>query len=114
MASCVRIPSTTGSRFSYRPAGFVERTMVYPSNVLYLSVETRNRGHSAPFPESLPDWFIRLFTKTGDVVLDPFMGSGTTNAVAKRLGRHSIGIDQMAKYVSLAERRLAAIPEPAP
>jgi site-specific DNA-methyltransferase (adenine-specific) len=107
VANCERTESRTGTRFAVRASGFIGRTFVNPSNVLHLAVETRNPGHSAPFPESLPDWFIRLFTKTGDVVLDPFMGSGTTNAVAKRLGRHSIGIDQMASYVAVAQRRLA-------
>ena len=106
MASCARIESTTGSRFGRRAAGFVGRNLVYPDNVLNLAVETRNRGHSAAYPEALPDWFIRLFTQAGDVVLDPFMGSGTTNVVAKRLGRHSIGIDQHRPYLAIAQKRL--------
>lgn len=107
VASCARVEPKTGSGFGKNPANFVGRSLVYPDNVLYLPVETHNRGHSAPFPEALPDWFVRLFTKPGDVVLDPFMGSGTTNAVAKRLGRSSIGIDRLPRYVSLARERLA-------
>jgi site-specific DNA-methyltransferase (cytosine-N4-specific) len=98
VASCVRLANADGS----------ERSLVYPSNVLYLAAETRNCRHPAAFPESLPDWFIRLFTKPGDMVLDPFMGSGTTNAVAKRLGQHSIGIDAALEYVHRAAERLSA------
>ena len=48
-------------------------------------------------------------TKPGDVVLDPFFGSGTTGAVAKRLGRHFIGIERDADYVKIARRRIAEI-----
>lgn len=107
IASCVRVESSTGGRIGRRDAGFVGRTRVYPDNVLYLPVETRNRGHSACYPEALPDWFIRLFTEPGDLVLDPFMGSGTTNVVARRLGRRSIGIDRHAGYMTLARQRLA-------
>ena len=109
MASCVRLASPD----EHGTAGIIERSLVYPDNVLYLPVETRNRGHSAAFPEALPDWFIRLFTRPGDVVLDPFMGSGTTNAVAKRLGRHSIGIDLHASYVAAAQARVDAVRESA-
>ena len=76
--------------------------MAYPTNVLHLATECNNKKHSAAFPESLPEWFIKLFTKEGDTVLDPFMGSGTTNIVAKRLGRHSIGIEIMPEYHALA------------
>ena len=48
-------------------------------------------------------------TKPGDVILDPFMGSGTTGAVAKLLGRHFIGIEQEKKYIAPAENRIAKI-----
>ena len=109
MASCVRIESATNSRFGHNATGFLDRTLVYPDNVLHLPVETRNRGHSAVFPEALPDWFIRLFTVPGDTVLDPFTGSGTTNAVAKKLGRNSIGIDRLPRYVALAQARVDAV-----
>ena len=67
--------------------------MVYPTNVLHRSPIAHNTGHSAAFPEWLPEFFIKLFTDPGDVVLDPFLGSGTTYRVAKRLGRIPVGIE---------------------
>ena len=67
--------------------------MVYPSNVLHQSPITRNKGHSAVFPEWLPEFFIKLFTNEGDIVLDPFLGSGTTYRMAKLLNRIAIGIE---------------------
>jgi DNA modification methylase len=54
----------------------------------------------------LPDFFIRLLTNRGDLVLDPFVGSGTTSVVSRRLGRRSIGIELRADHVDLARRRL--------
>lgn len=60
--------------------------MAYPTNVLHLATECNNKNHSAAFPEELPEWFIKLFTKEHDkVVLDPFMGSGTTLTAANRM-----------------------------
>jgi DNA modification methylase len=50
------------------------RDMAYPTNVLHMATESSNKNHSAVFPVSLPEWFIKLFTAEGDVVLDPFMG----------------------------------------
>src|SRR5258705_7657378 len=52
------------------------------------------------------EFFIRLMTQKADLVLDPFSGSGTTLLVAQRLGRHYLGIDVVAKYVAMAERRM--------
>lgn len=85
--------SQTNSGYGRDVSNWVGRTKVYPSNVLHLASECGNKNHSAAFPDSLPEWFIKLFTKEGDWVLDPFVGSGTTTNVAERLGRNSIGID---------------------
>lgn len=101
--------SKVGSGFGKNISNWVGRDMVYPSNVLYLAPEAGNKSHSAVFPESLPEWFIKLFTKEGDLVLDPFVGSGTTSVVAKRLRRNSIGIDLMQEYIDYAKERIEKI-----
>lgn len=63
-------------------------------------------GHPAPFPVALPGRLIELFTYKGDLVLDPFIGSGTTAVAAKQAGRHYVGFDTEAEYISLAEKRI--------
>lgn len=63
-------------------------------------------GHPAPFPPELPKRCIKLFSYKDDIVLDPFMGSGTTVFTAALLGRKSIGIDISVKYCELAMNRL--------
>jgi modification methylase len=69
----------------------------------------RKRGdHPAPFPEKLPARLIKLYTFTGETVLDPFCGSGTTAAVAKKLGRRYVGVDIVPEYVEMARTRVAA------
>ena len=94
--------SKVGSGFGKNVSKWVGRDMAYPTNVLNLATETGNKNHSAVFPKSLPEWFIKLFTKSGDVVLDPFLGSGTTSFVAGELGRHSIGIEILPEYFELS------------
>lgn len=64
-------------------------------------------GHPAPFPVDLPQRLIELYTYRGDLVLDPFMGSGTTAVAAHRSGRHFVGFEIQPDYVEIAERRLA-------
>lgn len=103
----VRDTSKVGSGFGKRVANWLERDKVYPTNVLYLATETKNRNHSAVFPDALPEWFIKLFTQAGDTVLDPFMGSGTAIRVAKRLRRSAIGIELSPEYFELAETEIA-------
>ena len=101
--------SKVGSGFGKNISNWVGRDMVYPSNVLHLAPEAGNKSHSAVFPESLPEWFIKLFTMEGDLVLDPFVGSGTTCVVAKRLKRNSIGIDLIQEYIKYAKERIEKI-----
>jgi site-specific DNA-methyltransferase (adenine-specific) len=81
--------------------------VTYPSNVLRIAGDTVNRGHPAVFPEALPRFFIKLFTLSGDMVCDPFAGSGTTLVVAKQLGRKYIGCEMVPKYLSEIYRRLS-------
>ena len=67
-------------------------------------------GHPAPFPVELPERLIRLYSFKGDVVLDPFMGSGTTAVAAKQTGRRWVGYDISQEYVDLACGRLSQEP----
>lgn len=99
----VRDPSKVGSGFGKRVANWIGREKAYPTNVLHLATETKNRNHSAVFPDDLPIWFIKLFTRPGDWVLDPFMGSGTTPRVALDLGRNAIGVEVQPHYFALAQ-----------
>ena len=62
--------------------------------------------HPAPFPVDLPERLIRLYSYVGDVVLDPFMGSGSTAVAAARNGRHYVGYDLDPEYVAIAEERV--------
>ena len=64
-------------------------------------------GHPAPFPVELPRRLIELYTYRGDLVLDPFMGSGSTAVAAVRTERHYVGFDTDPAYVAMAERRVA-------
>ena len=101
-----RIPAT-GSGMGRNTSRWVGRDMVLPSNVLHMAGECGNKKHSAVFPEALPAWFIKLFTREGDMVLDPFMGSGTTIVAANSLGRRVIGVDIHSDNLSVAHARLA-------
>lgn len=101
-----RDESKVGSGFGKNISNWVSRDKAYPTNVLHLSTECGNKNHSAAFPEGLPEWFIKLFTKPGDTVLDPFMGSGTTNFVAQRLFRHSVGIEIVNEYYEEVKKNI--------
>lgn len=68
-------------------------------------------GHPAPFPVELPERLIHLYTYEGDLVLDPFMGAGSTAVAAVRTGRHYVGYDTDAAYVERAEQRIATARE---
>ena len=97
--------SKVGSGFGKNISNWVNRDKAYPTNVLHLATECNNKNHSAAFPEELPEWFIKLFTKTEDTVLDPFMGSGTTLFVANRMQRHSIGIEIVEDYFEMVKQK---------
>lgn len=70
------------------------------------SASARQVGHPAPFPEELPRRLIELYSYRGDVVLDPFAGSGTTCVAALRTGRRYVGYEIEPEYVKLAEQRI--------
>ncbi|MDR1484602.1 MAG: site-specific DNA-methyltransferase [Planctomycetaceae bacterium] len=99
----IRDTSKTISGFGKNISHWLERKEAYPTNVLHLATECNNKKHSAAFPESLPEWFIKLFTQEGDVVLDPFMGSGTTCIVAQKMGRETIGIEILPEYFEMIQ-----------
>ena len=101
-----RDESKVGSGFGKKILNWVGRNKVYPTNVIHTATECSNRNHSATFPEDLPAWFIKLFTKEGDVVMDPFIGSGTTAVAAIKLNREYIGIDNNIGYIELARKRV--------
>jgi len=104
-----RDESKVGSGFGKNISNWVNREMAYPTNVLHLATECSNKKHSAAFPEGLPEWFIKLFTKVGDTVLDPFMGSGTTNIVANRMRRNSIGIELVPEYYEMVKAQISPV-----
>lgn len=102
----IRDISKVGSGFGKNISNWLTREKAYPTNVLHLATECSNRSHSAAFPEELPEWFIKLFTKEMDVVLDPFMGSGTSLIVAGRMRRNSIGIEIVQEYYEMVKEQL--------
>ena len=102
----MRDESRVQSGFGKNISNWVGRKLAYPTNVLHMATECGNRSHSAAFPETLPDWFIRLFSAEGDLVLDPFAGSGSTLAAAQALRRRALGIDINPDYCELMRERL--------
>jgi site-specific DNA-methyltransferase (adenine-specific) len=93
--------SKVGSGFGKNISNWLTRDKAYPTNVLHLATECSNKNHSAAFPEELPEWFINLFTNEHDIVLDPFMGSGTTILTARRMARNAVGIEIVPEYYEM-------------
>lgn len=116
----VRHVSGTNSKFGRKVSNWLSRRKVYPHNVvvfenehyveptslIQFATECSNRNHSAAFPMELPSWFIKLFTKKGDTVLDPFMGVGTTALATILLNRNFIGIESSKEYVMEARKNI--------
>jgi site-specific DNA-methyltransferase (adenine-specific)/site-specific DNA-methyltransferase (cytosine-N4-specific) len=99
---------------------FTQPEIANPGNVVHTGVTGgghlgSNYGHEseAPFPEDIPEWFIRSLCRPGGIVLDPFSGSGTTVSVATRLGRIGIGGDIRLSQAELARRRIERPHQPA-
>jgi site-specific DNA-methyltransferase (adenine-specific) len=105
----IRDNSKVGSGFGKNISNWLTRDKAFPTNVLHLATECSNKNHSAAFPEELPEWFMKLFTKESDTVLDPFMGSGTTVLVANRMKRHSIGIDIVPEYYDMVKEQVKPV-----
>ncbi len=110
----IRDNSSVGSGFGKNISNWIGRDMAYPSNVLHLATESGNKKHSAAYPKELPRWFIKLFTQPGDLVLDPFLGSGTTSVVSKEMARSSIGIEILDEYYKIAKENIDNVQDTLP
>jgi len=97
------------SGFGKNVSNWLGKEYVYPTNVLTLATECYNKSHSAVYPKELPEWFIKLFTQEHDVVLDPFVGSGTTMFAAEALNRSSIGIDIIPDYIQMIKTKFESL-----
>lgn len=86
-----------------------EQFLEWTKSVWLINPESASRvGHPAPFPVELPYRLIQLYTYSGDLVLDPFMGSGSTAIAALKAGRKYIGYEVEVEYLRLAEERITA------
>ena len=84
-----------------------EQFLDFTKSVWAIPAESATKvGHPAPFPVELPLRLIQLYTFTGDVVLDPFMGSGQTAIASLKAGRHYVGYEINEEYVTLSQRRI--------
>jgi len=101
-----RTTNGSGMNMSRRVVG----DLVRPSNVVMMPSSSLNIGHPAVFPLGLPEFFIRLMTEENDVVLDPFMGSGTTAMAARGLRRRYEGVEPSEDYVWDFAKRIARTP----
>lgn len=96
--------------FPHNVIVFEEEHRLYLSNVVESAVESSSsKNHSAVFPIELPSWFIYLFTKEGDVVLDPFMGSGSTAVAALLNCRAYLGTEIQSEYVKEATKNIRQV-----
>ena len=82
------------------------KSTVLPGNTIKVPLVGKNMGHPAAFPVGLPEFFMKLFTKSGDNVLDPFAGSGSTGLAAEQLDRNVVLIDNKEKYFETIKSRL--------
>ena len=101
--------SVTDTPFTggYKHLGY-HRGVSLPSNVIEVSADGLGI-HQAPFPVDLPSFFVRAYSDTADVWLDPFLGSGTTIVAAHQNDRRGLGIEMLEKYVSVTLERLAGM-----
>jgi site-specific DNA-methyltransferase (adenine-specific) len=119
----VRYISKNNSHLGRNVSNWLEKKKVYPHNVLvfeeehhlYLdniietAVDVSKKNHSAKFPVELPSWFIRLFSKKNDIILDPFLGSGTTAVASVLHNRKYVGIELKNEYYKEAQRNIEEV-----
>ena len=87
-----------------------EQFMEWTKSIWIMKAESARRiGHPAPFPEELPFRLIQLYSFKDDIVLDPFMGSGTAALAALKSGRKYVGYDINKEYINLAEKRISQL-----
>jgi len=103
--------SDTGSGLLGRRPDSPHEGLARPSNVIEARSECHQGEHSAPFPRVIPEFFIQAFSDPGDVILDPFLGSGTVLVAAALLDRVGYGIEISPNYCDVVIRRLTAAVE---
>jgi DNA modification methylase len=108
--STVRAPKLDKETYKHQGIGLGGRNKDYEGDKLsdhwVIPVSSGGDGHGAQFPTALPARCIMISTDPGEVVLDPFVGSGTTGVAALSLGRRFIGVDVSPKYLALAEAKI--------
>lgn len=83
----------------------------YPKSIIKICSESTHVGHPAPYPVTLAEHFIKAYSNSGDIIYDPFGGSGTTAIAAQKHGRKWVCSEIHEKYINLAEERLRDVPE---
>ncbi len=98
--------SENNSGFGRDLRKWVGKELVLPGNTVKVPLVGKNMGHPAAFPTGLPKFFMKLFTRQGDKVLDPFAGSGSTGLAAEELKRNVVLIDNKKDYFDVMKKRL--------
>jgi site-specific DNA-methyltransferase (adenine-specific) len=107
--SAERHNSENDSGFGRDLRNWLNKDTVLPGNTITVALVGKNMGHPAVFPVGVPEFFIKLFTKENDHVLDPFAGSGSSGIAAERLKRNVVLIDIKKGYVDVIKERLSRI-----
>lgn len=103
-------PRSNGNTYVRKNKVIAPNTLgALPKNIISGGVSARIDDHPATQPLYLPEKYIKAVTKENDLVVDPWLGSGTTGCVALSLGRHFVGFDIVPEYVTQAELRLRSI-----
>lgn len=99
--------SVNRSGFGRNISKWLGRSTVLPSNVLDLPLVGKNKGHPAVYPVDLPLFFIKLLSREGGLIIDPFGGSGTTAIAALSANRRCLLVDNNQEYCDCARKRIA-------
>ena len=108
--STMRHNSENNSGFGRDLRSWIKKDKVLPGNIVNVPLVGKNMGHPAVFPAGLPEFFIKLFTKNNDNVLDPFAGSGSTGIAALSLDRNVVLIDSHKEYIKVVKKRMMSQP----